>query len=385
MEHAGEWMHAGCQPETLRYSNNMQRRTFLGTLPAAAAALAAPQPSAPGPKLGFDTYSLRAFGWKAEQLLDFAAQQKLDTLQISSLNDYASREPAYLQKIKDQAARANITLDGGTGCICPTSKSFAKNGPPAAERVLEGLRVAHAVGARSMRCYMGSSADRVGDLPLEAHMENTIKVFKSVRSQALDLGVKIALENHDGDMQAREARTVIEESGPDFVGSCLDTGNPMWVVEDPMVTLEVLAPYVVTTHLRDSAVFEHPRGAAAQWVVLGDGNVDFVRFVSEFRRLCPKAYMQMEIITGRPPRVLPYLERDFWKAFPKASAAEFARFVALAKSGHPYMGPMVIEDVAGLKRPPVMTEALKEQQRLDLERSLEYARKTLGVGINWRA
>ena len=60
-----------------------------------------------------------------------------------------------------------------------------------------------------MRCYLGGSADRVGDLPIEAHMENTIKVFKSVRSQALDLGVKIAIENHDGDMQAREARIVI--------------------------------------------------------------------------------------------------------------------------------------------------------------------------------
>ncbi|SPE42462.1 Xylose isomerase domain protein TIM barrel [Candidatus Sulfopaludibacter sp. SbA3] len=362
----------------------MRRRTFLGTLPAAAVAIAAPEPQEVPVRLGFDSYSLRAFGWKAGQLLDYAALQKLDTIQISSLNDYESREPAYLQKIKDQAAKANIVIDGGTGCICPSSKAFAKNGPPAAERVLEGLRVSKAVGARSMRCYMGSSADRTGDVPIEAHMENTIKVFQSVRSQALDLGVKIALENHDGDMQAREVKTIIEESGQDFVGSCLDTGNPMWVVEDPMVSLEVLAPYVVTTHMRDSAVFEHARGAAAQWVALGDGNVDFVKFVAQFRKLCPQSSMQLEIITGRPPRVIPYLERDFWKAFPKASAAEFARFVALAKSGHPYMGPMVVEDVTGLKKPPVMVEALKEQQRIDLERSFEYARKSLNVGINWR-
>ena len=64
-------------------------------------------------------------------------------------------------------------------------------------------------------------------------------------------------------------------------------------------------------------------------------------------------------------------------------AWEFARFVALAKSGHPFMGAMVIEDVPGQK-PAVMTEALKEQQRIDLERSFEYARKKLDVGINWR-
>ena len=362
------------------------RRTFLRAIPGAVALAAAKGAAAGAPvKLGFDTYSLRAFKWKAPQLLDFAAEQKLDTIQISSLDDYESLEPAYLQGIKDQATRLNITLDGGTGCICPSSQSFAKTGPPTAEeRVLQGLRVAKAVGAKSMRCYLGSSKDRTGGLPIEAHMENTIKVFRNVRPQALDLGVKIALENHDGDMQAREVRTVIEESGKDFVGSCLDTGNPLWVVEDPLVSLETLAPYVVTTHLRDSMVFETPRGAAGQWVVLGDGMVDFARFTGEFRRLCPAASMQLEIITGRPPRVIPYLEADFWKAFPKASGAEFARFVALVKRGHPYMGAMVVEDVTGMKRPEVMNEALKEQQRLDLIRSLDYAKQKLNVGINWR-
>jgi hypothetical protein len=154
-------------------------------------------------------------------------------------------------------------------------------------------------------------------------------------------------------------------------------------MEDPFVALEILAPYVVTTHVRDSVVFEHPRGAAWQWVALGDGNVDLVKFVAEFRRLCPKSSMQLEIITGRPPAIIPYLEPDFWKAFPKTPATEFARFVALAKSGHPFMGAMVVEDAVG-KVPQIMTDALKEQQKIDLERSFEYARKRLNVGVNWR-
>ena len=54
--------------------------------------------------------------------------------------------------------------------------------------------------------------------------------------------------------------------------------------------------------------------------------------------------------------MLPYLEADFWKAFPKMPAWEFARFVSLAKSGRPFMGAMVIEDVPGNK-PAVMQEA----------------------------
>jgi hypothetical protein len=37
------------------------------------------------------------------------------------------------------------------------------------------------------------------------------------------------------------------------------------------------------------------------------------------------------------------------------------------------------------KQSPTMAEALKEQQRTDLERSLEYAKKVLGVGVKWKS
>lgn len=334
-------------------------------------------------KLGFDSYSIRAFNWKAIQLLDYAAGLKLDTVQLSSLGDYESLEPGYLRQVKDHAGRAGVEIDAGMGCICPSSSSYNKKEGEPAEYVARGLRVAKAVGSSVMRCYMGTRADRHSALPIEAHMENTIKVLRSVRSQALDMGVRIGVENHAGDMQAREVKVIIEEAGKDFVGSCLDTGNPMWVAEDPFTTLETLAPYVVTSHIRDSAVFEHPRGAAAQWVALGDGSVDFTRFVQLYRTLCPKAAMQLEIITGRPPEVLPYLGPDYWKAFPKTPAWEFARFLALAKSGRPFMGSMVIGEWSN--NSPAIEAALKEQQRVDLERSLAYAKKKLGVGVRWRA
>ena len=367
---------------------NVGRRTFLTAAGSAIAfqtarhTLAAPgEVSIP---LGFDTYSLRAFRWKAMQLLDYAATLKLDTIQISSLNDYESLDPGHLARVKEHAATLGIVIDAGMGCICPTSASWsAKNGDPV-DNIARGLKVAKAVGARSMRCFMGSDKDRHTPGGIEVHMKKTIEVLRAARPHALETGVKIALENHAGDMQAREVRVIIEEAGKDFVASCLDTGNPMWVVEDPMVTLEVLAPYVVTTHIRDSVVYEHPEGAAAQWVALGDGTIDFKAFVARFRELCPHATMQLEVITGRPPRVLPFLDTEFWKAFPKANASEFARFVALARHGHPFSGFMVIED--GAKKPPEeFRAALREQQRVDLERSLDYAKKSLGVGVKWRS
>ncbi len=361
----------------------MHRRTFLKSVAGAASTgVAASAAAGEGIRLGIDTYSIRDYKWKAIELLDYAGSQKLDAIQISSLDEFESLEPAHLAKVRDHAASLGIKIDAGIGSVCPTSGSFrAQSGTPR-EYLVRGLRTAKAVGATSMRCFLGSQAERRGPLPIEAHMDAMIKALKSARDEALETGVKIAIENHNGDLEARQVKTIIEEAGKDYVGSCLDAGNPMWLLEDPQLTLEVLGEYVVTTHFRDSAVYEHPRGAAFQWVALGDGSIDFQKFLTRFKEVCPRASIQLEIITGRPPAVLPYLEPDFWKAFPKKPAADFARFLALVKKGQPYQGPMMIGGAG--PQPPEFKAALKLQQKADLERSLDYAKHTLGLGIRWR-
>jgi len=358
----------------------MLRRTFLQSASAAAVGAAAAKGQTSGIRLGFDSFSIRDLGWKDIQLIDYAASLKLDTVQLSSLNDYESLEPAHLAKVKEHAERAGITIDAGIYTICELSTSWNPKEGSSTAYLRKGLSVAHAVGARVLRCAMGTRADRPD---LERCIDATVKALRSVRSEALDLGIRIALENHAGDTQAREMKMLIEAAGTDFVGSCLDVGNPLWAIEDPLLTLEVLGPYVVTTHIRDTAVFEHPRGAAVQWVALGDGSVDLRRFAELYKKLCPNAAMQLEIITGIPPDVVPYLEPDFWKVFRHTPAAEFARFLKLAKSGHPYTGPMVIAGWG--EKSPVLEAAFKEQQKKDLERSLEYAKKVLGAGVRWQA
>lgn len=324
--------------------------------------------------LGYDTYSLRAYGWKAFELLEFASRRQLNAIQFSSLSDFESLEPAYLIKVRDRARELNISIDAGTGCVCPSARAFnAKNGD-AREQLTKAIVVARTLGARSLRCFLGEAADRTAQRPIEFHIEQIAKVFKSCRTQALDAGLKIALENHSGDLQAWELKALIEEAGRDYVAACFDAGNPIWCAEDPLTAMETLGPLIVTTHVRDTAIFEHPRGCAAMWTALGDGGVSFQRICEIRSRLCPTAALQLEIITGRPPRVIPYLESSFWEAYPKARAYDFAMFVALVKSGHPLMAPMVVEDAGGAK-PPEYAAALKQQQLLDLERSINYARQ----------
>ena len=234
-----------------------------------------------------------------------------------------------------------------------------------------------------MRCYLGDGQDRLGKIPIEGHIENTVKLFKTLRSQALELGVKFAVENHNGDLLAKELKTLITEAGTDFVGACLDTGNPVYTAEDPLLTMEVLGPLAITTHMRDSVVYEHPRGAAVQWVAMGDGSIDFQPIMALYRQSCPRATFQFEVLTGVEPKIMPYFEPDFWRAYPKMPAGDFARFVNLAKKGHPLMASMLTARGGG-SQPPEYQAALRAQQRVDLERSFEYARKVLDVGIRWR-
>ena len=348
-----------------------RRTLFLAPLARLAPSLRAQQPQL---RLGYDTYSLRAWGMKALEHLEFAARHGCTALQISSLGDFESLDEPHLARVRARAEELGIALDAGTGCICPSARAWRNRSETPEQHLRRALRVARSIGARSLRCYLGDFEDRLHPNGIEFHIENTIRVLKAVRETALETGVKIALENHSGDLQAWECRQIVEETGLDAAGACLDTGNPIWCAEHPEVTLEVLGPVAVTTHVRDTAIFPHPRGCAAHWTAPGDGAVDMAKLAALQKQLCPGAPLHLEIITGRPPRIVPFYEDSFWKAFPKARAGEFARFLALVKNGSPLMKPMVIEDVPGMDVAEYRA-ALKKQQWLDLERSLDYARR----------
>jgi hypothetical protein len=81
---------------------------------------------------------------------------------------------------------------------------------------------------------------------------------------------------------------------------------------------------------------------------------------------------------------MPYLDGYFWKSYPDARAVEFARFLALAKQGRPYEKAMVIEDIPGRKTPEPYVAALRYQQREHMEQSVDYAKKSLNLGLRWR-
>jgi len=138
-------------------SKTLNRRACLKSLTLAAGAVtfgpaSATESKPPRVKLGFDNFSIRAFGWKAGKLLDFAAEHKVDALLISDLDSYDSLETSHLNEIGARAKSLGIELQAGTLSLCPTSTKFSNKRGTAVEHAKLLVRVAHDLGSHVARC-----------------------------------------------------------------------------------------------------------------------------------------------------------------------------------------------------------------------------------------
>ena len=206
-----------------------------------------------------------------------------------------------------------------------------------------------------------------------ARIKDTAKVCRACGSQAKDAGIKIAVENHGGDMQAREVVTLIEEAGGrDYMATNLDAGNATWTLEDPLESLEIMGPYAATTSLRDSAAWPSEEGVTVQWTAMGDGTVDWVRYFKRFKELCPNVPVHIETISGFN-REIPYFDESFWNAYPDMKASTLARYLAWANQG---TARGAWKAPAGVER----KRAEQDYQKTEIEQSLRYC-KSIGLGM----
>jgi 3-oxoisoapionate decarboxylase len=328
-------------------------------------------------KLGVDNFSLCFNDWDAFQLLEYANQINLDVVHFSDLGPFKNLEDAYLDEVKQTADRLNIALEVGMGSICETSTTFSAAKGSAIQQLTQMLHIAARFDSAAVRCFLGANADRRTPTPLHSHIDATIATCQAVRPLAMELGVKIAIENHAGDLQGWELRELIERAGPEYVGACIDSGNPLWVGESPFTTLDHLAPYVVMSHVRDTAVWPHPKGAVAQWVPMGEGTVHIDQWSKQYIAQCPNTNFTLEVIATLAPRLLNYLESDYWEIYPASLAHEFAHFLQHVAEGEAYTRPILTADWGNLT--PEIRTALAVEQRRQLERSVRYCREVLNI------
>ena len=362
----------------------MTRRDFVRSTMALAPALPLARAATSPPRrwpLGINTYCLRFLKWNDRQLMDYCAKQKLDAVFLQDSLDPGAMDPNHWAEVRAWSKDLGFHIETGGGALLPKR---AEDLPRSVAQLRKNIERAKAMGSPIVRALLAGDRYSMPDNgPVEPHMETGIKILREVRSQAMDAGLKIAIENHK-ELMAWQTRQVIETAGKEFVGSYLDTGNPVFVAEDPATTVEELGPLAVTFHLRDSVVYEHPDGVAVQWVPLGEGTIDFKTLVARAAEIMPQVFIYCKPITARPPVVLPVYSDEFWtKWFPRGRSRDLARFLALARRGRPYDKPHLMADLPEVRERYI--EALKVQQLDHMERSLAYCRKALDLGVRWRS
>lgn len=323
--------------------------------------------------LGLCNHSLRSSKLKVQQLIEYAIDSNLDSVLINNLPPFQSLETPHLLKLKELASNNNISLYIGAGCISESSTAFKSKYGSAKELLIEGIRVATALGSPIVACRIGSTKERYQEGGIKVHMKAVVEVMQSLKEEALEAGIKFAIENHAGDLRAEEVLEVVENTGTDICGILFDPANAVWVLEDPMETLQKLKKHILCTSVRDVIVWETEDGAIYQCTAIGEGMLDFEKYSKVLAKNCPGVPIHVESISNSPIK-LPFRTSEFMKGFPDLSEKEISKFTKLAQKG-------TAQEILM----PINGESKKEfdikLQEQELQNSFTYLHKHCNAGL----
>ena len=145
--------------------------------------------------------------------------------------------------------------------------------------------------------------------------------------------VKLAVENHK-DWRADELVAILKQIDSEWVGVTLDFGNSIALLEEPMAVVQTLAPYVLTTHVKDMGVAEYADGFLLSEVPLGSGILDLQKMVAICKKHNPAVTFNLEMIT-RDPLEIPCQKEAYWETFSGIPRTDMDRTLRMVKQ-HTY-------------------------------------------------
>ena len=322
--------------------------------------------------LGLCNHALRGMKLKARELIEYAIEHKLDSVQFNTLTTFETLDEDHLVSLHNLASKNHISIYTGAGSICTASSSFRERFGDPQSLLKEGIRVAKTVGSPIVGVRIGNINDRYTNGGIKPKVDEVVGVMRSMRKPALEAGVKFAFENHSGDLRSGELLELIKRTGTDICGAFYDPGNAIYALEDPMVALEVLGEHIICTSVRDVNVWATEEGAIYQWTAIGDGMMDYVHFTKYLGETCPGVPLHVETISNQH-RPISYLDPEYWKGFPDLKASDLVDFLTLVQRGR----PTVIE------KPPAGMDPKEfdiRHQENEFLRSIKFLRDHCGAG-----
>lgn len=232
------------------------------------------------------------------------------------------------------------------------------------------LRVAQQAGAKIFRTALGGrryeAFTRLADF--EQWKARALKSMEWAEPVARRLGVRIGVENHK-DLECAELLSALSHLSSPHMGACVDTGNSLALLEDPLEVVRALAPYVVTVHLKDMAVQETADGFDLAEVPLGQGFLDLPTMVLTLLDGNAGVNFQLEMIT-RDPLAIPFLRPEYWATLPKKPGADLAHMIGLIRTAKGAAPGRHVNDLP--------TEAGLELEEKNILQCLAYAGSALG-------
>lgn len=352
----------------------VSRRVFLATLAAGSATLAARLRAAESSRmcLAYTSFAVRmlqgrdilkstAAALPATGLLDLTEKFWAGGAQID-MSQFESHDPGYLKQVRARAEKAGLWLE----------LSVPSRYLESAEAYAEMARVAAALGVDRIRVALLYGRRYESFKTRDAWLEFSRKwrtQLAAIRSTVDRYPVSVGLENHK-DFTAVELAGLVRDLQSPRIGVCVDFGNNISLLEDPLETIRTLAPFAVTTHIKDMAVRPYAEGFELSEVPLGEGLVPLAEAIAAIKAARPDVRLCLEMITRDPLRV-PYKTDAYWIAVDRPTAEALSRFERDVL-GRAWKDPLPrISHLA----PAAQIEAEDDNVR----RSVAYARGTLKI------
>ena len=236
-----------------------------------------------------------------------------------------TRDDASAAKLRDRCGELGVYLEGIVRAPIEQKDS---------ERFVAEIRTAKACGADVVRTVLSPGRryevfTKAEDYPRFA--ERAEKSLRLAEPVVRKHKVRLAIENHK-DYRVDELAALMKRFDSDFIGVCLDTGNNVALLEEPLATAEALAKWTVTVHLKDMGVEESKDGFLLSEVPLGRGLLDLKGIVAAVRNANPKARFNLEMIT-RDPLSIPCLSDKYWATMERVPGRDLARMLAWVRAG----------------------------------------------------
>ncbi|HUL50990.1 MAG TPA: TIM barrel protein [Candidatus Nitrosotalea sp.] len=181
--------------------------------------------------------------------------------------------------------------------------------------------------------------------------------------------LRLAIENHK-DRRVPELLDLLKRIDSEYVGVCVDTGNNLALLEEPMGVVEALAPHAFSSHLKDMAVTEYESGFLLSEVPLGEGFLDLKQIVGTLRKASPGIHFNLEMIT-RDPLEIPCLTERYWTTMKQVPASDLAAGLKLVRQNR---SQKPLPKISGLS-----FEQQLESEDENVRKSLAYAHRNLGL------